>query len=210
MSKLTIKEIKQELNEEFSFISNFEMMKLFDYVHKTKFSSKLNEKRINEDERLEINLRMFVKQILEKANDSDIADLYMYWRNGKRNTKFLFEQLDKEKLEQNSKFESAASSMINKIKNKVENVRFNIDDSQRILTIELYEDGGSFIETVQFLYDEFLDKEFNQNGDWKLMAKQGNIIVLIYNPKGSEIDVDVPEKIEYDSKREKMTSGKSE
>jgi len=42
------------------------------------------------------------------------------------------------------------------------------------------------------------------------MAKQGNIIVLIYNPKGSEIDVDVPEKIEYDSKREKMTSGKSE
>jgi len=73
--------------------------------------------------------------------------------------------LDKEKLEQNSKFESAASSMINKIKNKVENVRFNIDDSQRILTIELYEDGGSFIETVQFLYDEFLDKEFNQNGD---------------------------------------------
>jgi len=78
MSKLTIKEIKQELNEEFSFISNFEMMKLFDYVHKTKFSSKLNEKRINEDERLEINLRMFVKQILEKANDSDIADLYMY------------------------------------------------------------------------------------------------------------------------------------
>lgn len=207
MSKLTIKEIREELSREFSYISNYDMLRLFDYVFKQKFSLKLNEKRVNENEELDSKLRMFVRQIVEKATDSDLADIYMFWKCGKKNTKSLFEALDKEKLEQDTKFESAVKTIIDKVDGKASHVTYNIDDSQRILTIELHEEGGSFMDTVEFLYDEFLDKEFNQNGDWKLMAKQGNIIVLVYNPEVSEVDIKVPEKIKYDPEREKMSAG---
>jgi len=81
----------------------------------------------------------------------------------------------------------------------------NPDETGRTISIEIIEDGN-FSDIVEYIHDEFLDKEFNVNGDWKMIANQTNILILSYVPEFSA-ELEKPEKpseeIEYDSEREK-------
>jgi hypothetical protein len=203
--ELTIREIKEELIQEFSYISGFDLVRLFDYVHNTNFSPKINKKSVNENKDLEVRLRMIVSKILESAEPSSLVDIYQFWKFNRKDTAILFEELDKERIEQNGKFEKAADALFKMIKGKGFDIRYIVDDQNRTISIELFEDGGGFMEVIEFITDEFIDKEFNQNKDWKFIGTQGNIIIVTYNPDTNvKIDDKKPsDKIEYDSEREK-------
>lgn len=203
--QITLKEIKSELKNEFSYINNYDLIRLYDYVYKTNFSQKINETSVNRNDQLESRLRMFVNIILEKAEPSDLFDIYNFWKFNKENTKTLFESLDTLLVEQSATFSKASSEIIKKIGNKFDIVA-NVDPQNRIVSIEMIE-SGNFTEIVEYIYDEFLDKEMNQNGDWKMIANQSNILVLLYNPKisGDVGETKPSDKIEYDSEREKTT-----
>jgi len=205
--ELTIREIREELMQEFSYISGYDLVRLFDYVHNTNFSPRINKKSVNENRDLEVRLRMIVGKILENAEPSVLIDIYQFWKFNKKNTSILFEELDRERIEQVGKFEKSANALFKMIKDKGFDIRYIIDDQNRTISIELFEDDGGFMQVVEFIYDEFLDKEFNQNKDWKLIATQGNIIVLTYSPetlvKLSADESKPDNKIKYDSEREK-------
>jgi len=76
--ELTIREIKEELIQEFSYISGYDLVRLFDYIHNTNFSPKINKKSVNENRDLEVRLRMIVSKILENADHSSLVDIYQF------------------------------------------------------------------------------------------------------------------------------------
>jgi len=76
--KLSIQEIKNELREEFSFICGYDLVRLYDYIHKTSFSKKVSRSSVNENKNLNGRLRMLVSAILESADPSDLIDIYQF------------------------------------------------------------------------------------------------------------------------------------
>jgi len=51
------------------------------------------------------------------------------------------------------------------IKDKGFDIKYIVDDQNRTVSIELFEDDGGFMDVVEFITDNFIDKEFNQNKD---------------------------------------------
>jgi len=202
--KINIREIKDELKQEFSFISGYDMVKLYDYAFKTDFAKKVNETSVNSNQHLNMRMGMLISKILENAEPSDLVDIYNFWRFDKKDTKVLFERLDRTLLEQKTKFQKAVDSITGKLQKKFD-IQYNVDETGRTLSVEMIEDNN-FSDIVEYIHDEFLDKEFNVNGDWKMIGNHGNILILSYTP---EITADIEEpkkpsdKIEYDSEREK-------
>jgi hypothetical protein len=201
--KLDIREVKDELKQEFSFISGHDMVRLYDYAFKTDFARKINKESVDRNEKLQTKIKMFISKILEHSEPSDLVDIYNFWKFGKKDTKSLFENLDRILVEQQTKFLKAVESLVKKLESKFD-IQWNCDETGRTFSVEIIEDGN-FSDIVEYIHDEFLDKEFNVNGDWKMIGNHGNILILSYTP---EITADIEEpqspsnKIEYDSERE--------